>query len=379
MKRSLIIIALLLGCVSMQAQKTSFWHKINGLFTKRAVVDTTYIYQSAPSFSLGVFGTLQQAGFNTDVNFRVKDDNNESFSGVTSYWLSENLCKKVGVEAGFGNINIGYGFEVGTKSATKMNSLAFNLLRKTWGVRVNYYKITNPFTSGLTMGIEGEEYYQHDEFVSKELACLRSFTVDGYYVFNNKRFAYPATYKKSSLVQRHTAGSWMLMAHYKQGDLYNSPEASLDSYNLLDCFATMQVSVGGGYSANIVLWHKDPVGSRDEKLRNLTFNLTAMPELTVFNYLKTTSYIYNENGVHAGENVSKVLCYPMPNFIGSAAVSLTLGRIYCSTQFTYNMFYFRSRDAFDTSQMNIPEFVQDLNYQGTFQDWTLKGLLVYRF
>ena len=376
--RKTLFFFLLLTVVSTQAQEISFWHKAKGFFTKRAVVDTVYIYQPDPGFSLGLFGTLQQAGFDTDVNFRVNYGDNGLYSGATSYWISEDLCKKVGVEVGFGNINIGYGFEVGTKSATKKSSFAFNLLRKTWGVRVNYYKITNPFTSGLTIGIDGDEYYQHEEFVSKELASLRSFTVDGYYVFNNKRFAYPATYKRS-LLQRHTAGSWMLIAHYKQGDLYNSPEASLDSYNLLDCFSTMQVSAGGGYSANIVLWHKDPVGACDEKLRNLTVNLSAIPELTLFNYLRITSYNYNENGIHTGENVSKLLCYPMPNFIGSAAVSLTLGRVYFSTQFTYNMFYFRSRDAFEASQMNIPAFVEDLNFHGTFQDWTLKGLVVFRF
>lgn len=378
MRKLLLFFLAFLAVMSSHAQDTSFWHKVKGIFARRAVVDTAYIYQPAPSFSVGLFGTLQQAGFDTNVNFRIDDGNNEPFPGVTSYWLSEDLCKKVGVEVGYGNINIGYGFEVGTKSATKKSSFAFNLLRKNWGVRINFFKITNPFTSGLTIGIDGDTYYQHDEYVSKELASLRSFTIDGYYVFNNKRFAYPATYKRS-LLQRHTAGSWMLMARYKQGDLINSPEASLDSYNLLDCFSTMQASVGGGYSANIVLWHKDPVGPRDERLRNLTVNLTAMPELTLFNYLKIKSYNYNDDGVYTGDNVSKVLCYPMPNFIGSAAVSLTLGRVYFSTQFTYNMFYFRSRDAIEASQMNIPEYVKDLNFHGTFQDWMLKGLVVYRF
>lgn len=243
--RKTLIFFLLLAAISTQAQEITFWHRVKGFFTRRAVVDTAYIYQPEPGFSLGLFGTLQQAGFNTDVNFRVCYDDNESFSGVTSYWLSEDLCKKVGVEVGYGNINIGYGFEVGTKSATQKSSFAFNLLRKNWGVRINYYKITNPFTSGLTIGIAGDEHYQHDEFVSKELASLRSFTIDGYYVFNNKRFAFPATYKRS-LIQRH-------------------------------------------------------------------------------------------------------------------------------------MFYFRSSDAINASQMNIPEFVKYLNFYGTFQDWMLKGLAVYRF
>lgn len=207
---------------------------------------------------------------------------------------------------------------------------------------------------------------------------MRNFAIDGYYVFNNKRFAYPAAYK-IGLVQRHTAGSWMLTARYMQGRLFNSPEAAWDSYNLLDCFSTMQASIGGGYSVNFVLWHKDPVGPRDEKLRNLTINLTAMPVITLVNYLTTTSYEYDDEGNYSGEKISKIWCYPMPNYIGSAAISLTFGRIYFSTQFTYNWFYFRSNDAFVIKKMDLPDYVDDLTFQGSFRDWTVKGLLVYRF
>ncbi len=83
--------------------------------------------------------------------------------------------------------------------------------------------------------------------------------------------------------------------------------------------------------------------------------------------------------MNLGEKTSKVMCYPMPNYIGSAAVSLTMGRVYFSTQFTYNRFYFRSRDAFNAQHEVLPEDVTKLDYRGIFHDWMLKGLLVYRF
>ena len=378
MKKLLTIIILLFGLISLQAQEITIWQKVNHFVTKPAIVDTMRIYQPSPCFSLGLFTTGQKAGFGVDVNFGIDLDELDKLSGISNYSLGENLCKKIGLEVGYGNVGFGYGFEVGPRSATKKSSFAFNIVGKSWGVHLNYFKIANPFISGLTLGFEGDSLYIHDEFITEELASLRNFIFDGYYVFNNKRFAYPAAYKMG-LVQRRTAGSWMLTARYMQGDLYNSPEAAWDSYNLLDCFSTMQASVGGGYSVNFVLWHKDPVGARDKRLRNLTINLTAMPMLTLFNYLKTTAYKYDEDGKYSGEKVSKVLCYPMPNYIGSAAASLTIGRFYFSTQFTYNRFYFRSRDAFDASQMDIPEYVDDLSFRGVFHDWMLKGLLVYRF
>jgi hypothetical protein len=378
MKRFLIIVALLLGCVSMQAQENSFWHKINRFLTKRAVVDTTRIYQPKASFSLGLFTTGQKANFDVNVDFDVHLSDGNLLDGVSTYDLNENLCQKIGLEVGYGNVALGYGIEIGTKSAKQKRTFAFNILGKSWGVRLNYYRITNPFISGLTVGNEGDNNYVHDEFISSEMASLQSLAIDGYYVFNNKRFAYPAAYKMS-LVQRRTSGSWMLTARYMQGYLYNSPDAALDSYNLLDCFGTVQASIGGGYSVNFVLWHKDPVGPRDEKLRNITINLTAMPILTAVNFLKTTSYRYDDEGNCVGEKNSSVWCYPVPNFIGSAAASITLGRFYFTTQFIYNRFYFRSRDAFDAGQMDLPDYVEDINFAGTFRDWTLKGLLVYRF
>ncbi|MCR5013930.1 MAG: hypothetical protein K6A28_04040 [Bacteroidales bacterium] len=75
----------------------------------------------------------------------------------------------------------------------------------------------------------------------------------------------------------------------------------------------------------------------------------------------------------------KIICYPVPNYIGSAAVSLTMGRTYFSTQFTYNRFFFRSRDAFNAYHEDLPEDVTKLDYRGIFHDWMLKGLVVYRF
>ena len=371
--------AFLLAAMTASAQENTFWNKVNYLLTKPANVDTMHIYQPRAGFSLGLFTTGQKAGFDVDVNFAIGSDELDMFSGTSSYSLRENLCKKIGFELGYGNVNLGYGFEIGPRSAWKKRAFALNIIGKSWGARFNYYKITNSFISSFTLGQEGDEDYLHDEMVTDEPAILRNLYVDGYYVFNNKRFAFPAAYK-IGLVQRHTAGSWMLTARYMQGSLYNSPEAAWDSYNfLLDCFSTMQVFLGGGYSVNFVAWHRDPSQARDKGLRNITINLTAMPVITLFNYLKTTSYDYDEEDHYTGETVTKVLCYPMPNYIGSAAAGFTFDRFFFTAQFTYNRFYFRSRDAFNDSQTNNYDFLDEFGFRAVFHDWMLKGMVVYRF
>ena len=378
-----LIVVLLFAALTAHGQEVTFWHKVNHMFTKPADVDTMVVFQPKAGFSLGLFTTGQKAGFDVDVNYMIDFANNERMAGLSQYSLSESLCKKIGLEVGYGKVSLGYSLEVVPRSARKKSAFGLGIIGKSWGAKFNYSKITNPFISSLTVGQEGAEGYFHDEIITKEAAVLKNFTVDGYYVFNNKRFAYPAAYKMG-LIQRHTAGSWMLTERYMQGSLYNSPEASWDSYNMLDCFSTMQASIGGGYSVNFVLWHKDPIGSRDQGLRNLTLNLTAMPVITLVNYLKTTSYEYGYDEVtsevyNTGEKVSKIWCYPMPNYIGSAAVGLTMWRFFFSTQFTYNRFYFRSRDAFDVSQFDFPDYVDDISFRGIFHDWMLKGILIYRF
>ena len=378
-KTDAILFALLIAASLCQAQEVTFWEKVNYILTKPAIIDTAFVYQPKAGFSLGLFTTGQKAGFDVNVDFNIKFDDGTTLPCLSTYSLSENLCKKIGLEVGYGNIGFGYGLEVGSRSAQKKQSFGLNIIGKSWGLHFNYFNISNPFTTGIGIGEPGSHDYLEDKWTAEEMAKLRNLSFDGYYVFNNKRFAFPAAYK-IGLVQRHTAGSWMVSARYMQGNLYNSPEAVAGSYNLFDCFSTLQTSVGGGYSANIVLWHKDPTSLRDQGLRNITVNLTALPVITLVNYLKTNSYIYDIEGNYTGDRVSKVWCYPVPNYIGSAAASLTWNRFFFSTQFTYNRFFFRSRDAFDTTQIHLSQHdLYDVGFHGTFHDWILKGLLVYRF
>ena len=380
-RKKLIVCAFLFAAMSAQAQKTTIWHKAHAFITKPANIDTAFVSQHRVGFSLEVSTSLQQAGFDMKDDFNINLDDGTTIPCRTTYGLSENLCTKVGVGVGYGMLGFSYGFEVGHRSASKKRSLGFNIMGRVWGFDAKYFSISNPFTNSITMGEEGDEYYWGDQITKKDEAVLKNLSINGYYVFNNKRFAYPAAYKMG-LVQRHTAGSWMVTARYMQGSLVNSPEAAYDSYNFLDCFSTLQASIGGGYSVNFVLWNKDATGPHSQGLRNVTLNLTALPVITLANYLKVTAYTYTE-GQHTGEQVSKVWCYPMPNYIGSAAASLTLGRLYFSTQFTYNCYYFRSHDAVDVSQQivfdDIQDIVDDAGFRGLFHDWLLKGSIMYRF
>jgi len=376
MKRLLIPILMLIS-LSLHAQKSNFWQKVNNTLTVVKNIDTTYIYHPKQSFTLGVFTTLQQAGFHLNVNFKIYSDE-YPINGETQYTIQEKLSSKLGLELGYGKLALGYGFEVGPKSAYKKKAFAFGLIGKSWGVHFNYFKINNPFQSSLIMWDEQDDDYMCDIIIPKEHATLNSLAIEGYYIFNNKKFFYPATYK-ACLVQRRTAGSWIVAGRYMQGGIYNSPTAAFDSYNLLDCFSTLQVSLGGGYSGNIVCWHKDPKNSKDKGLRNITINITAMPVLTVVNYLKTYLYQFDDNEYLSGLKISKIFCYPIPNFIANSALGITLDRFFISAQFTYNYFFYHSSSAFNAKKLQIPDYVDDISFHGSFHDWNMKILFTYKF
>jgi len=376
MRKNLVVI-FLLSALSAQAQELNFWQKANNLLTKFKNFDSTYVYQPKQGFTLGIFSNVQRAGIDVTAMFEV-DKDGTILSGVSKYSMREGVSPKIGLELGYGKLVLGYGVEVGPKRAYKKLTFGFNLLGKSWGLHFNYFNLHNRFRTSIFIGEEGQDDYYEKEVLSDDPAKLECLNVDGYYVFNHKRFAYPSAYK-AGLVQRRTGGSWMVTARYMQGNLYNSPDAALESFNMVDGLYTIQASLGGGYSANFVCWHKDPTNIRDKGLRNITINLTALPVITAFNYLKTTRYQYDENGNLEGKIESKAYCYPMPNFVGSTAFAMTLDRFFISTQFVYNWFYFRSSDAFRSGNLHVPSFVDNLSFQGSLHNWTVKLLFTYKF
>lgn len=379
MKR-LFAIMLLFAALSVQAQELNFWQKVNNLLTIFPNIDSTYIYQPKQGFTLGMFSTVQQVGFDTKAKFNIHYDDGTKAAGVSNYSLIEQPSTKLGLELGYGKFVLGYGIEIGPKRAYKKRALGLNLLGKAWGLHCNYFRVSNTFQSSIKIGNPGDEHYMDDQILSTTPALLKYLSIDGYYVFNNKRFAYPAAYK-AGLVQRKTAGSWMVTGRYMQGLLSNVPDPTViyDYYNLLDYFATLQFSIGGGYSANFVCWHKDPTQIRDKGLRNLTINLTLLPVITVVNYMDIIKYEFTDNDEYYGSYSSKTFCYPMPNFIGGSAIGLTLDRFFISAQFAYDWFYFHSSQAINQDYFLFSPDLKNLILRGAFHNWNVKLLFTYKF
>ena len=354
-----------------------------GYINKTENIDTNYVYQFPPRISFALTNKLQMVGFFAYSDFKMFD----VIPATSVSYLGESIYKKIGFEVGYGSTSFGYDVEIGRRSAEKRRSLSFGMQNLRWGARVSYFGIKNYIISDVTVGNPGDDYYVEEIEKSSGLGNLRNLSLDGYWVFNHRRFAYTAT-KVMNVVQKHTSGSIMLGSRFMWSDL----DTKEDMSGLFESYSAIQFAIGGGYSANIVLWNRDEVNNDDRTVRNLTFNITAMPILSLVNYMETRAYVIDINFADstASQTLKKsdVWCYPSPNLMGSTALSLTWGRFYFTTQFVFNMFYFTSMNAVNKGKFDAPnihiegydgDVITDMKIYGILYNWTLSGKLFYRF
>ena len=391
MKKGLTIIFLIFSAFMVQGQNVNDYIEIGKAFIdKPENIDSTKIYQLPARFCFALTARAQMVGFfaysDFNLNFVTEDIGIRIPAEATSY-LGEKLCKKVGFEAGYGSVSFGYSVEIGQKSAKYKRSLSFGLSNLKWGARISYNGLSNYIVSNMTVGKPGDLIYLDTIEQSDGLGKLRSLTLDGYYVFNSKRFGYTAT-NTINVVQKHTSGSFMLTGRFLWSDL----DTKEDMGGLFESYGSIQLALGGGYSANIVLWNRDIVDNDDRTIRNLTWNITAMPVISFINYMQTRAIVenYDEYGelISSESKKSDVWCYPSANLIGSTALSLTWGRIYFTTQFQLNVFYFNSQGAMNKNKFSAPNFhfeglsedvISDVKVHGILYNWALIGKVFYRF
>ena len=112
---------------------------------------------------------------------------------------------------------------------------------------------------------------------------VKTAILDGFYMFNGKRFSYAAAYDQST-IQVRSAGSFMLGLMWFQTSLdYSARQNALFIQSMGDIgrIKIHEGSIGVGYAFNWV-----PV-------RNLLINVTAMPMVALYN--RTKIYRYDSN------------------------------------------------------------------------------------
>lgn len=177
--------------------------------------DTTYIIPCYYDYSV----MLQGSGSIQDFQFSGKDEGGHrqklSFAAKPSW--------KVGPYIAWRWLVVGYSFDVGRPLHTASASKEFNLslYSSKVGVDFIYQKNKENFKLDGIHGFGAED--GNKALQNRNFRGLRSsiMSVNMYYIFNNRRFSYPAAFSQTT-VQKKSQGSW------KMGFQYTHQKTSFD-------------------------------------------------------------------------------------------------------------------------------------------------------
>ena len=287
-----------------QEQKGSAHRALDWIMASSRSLDPNVIYVPAPRWTVALTGDLRQARFSQTQDFSLfsakLSPSGEMIVEETPVHISANVRGKIGagigVQVGYGDLSLSLSRNLG--GGGKDNAFSFDYQSAGHALQAQFFSHSNPVNYHQTFAEEGHWAYRDEDGVTEKPGLLRSFLVDAFYAFDRRNFAYSAAYR-GNLFQKRSAGSWMFGSKLILGEYRIDPEEEFAHWvNGQARQTTAQVSLGGGYSYNLVPFHRQPSAERDKGLRNLTINLTFLPMVTFFNQFTSTAYNDLENGVY---------------------------------------------------------------------------------
>ncbi len=366
--------------VPAQAQERGFRAFIDRIAGPSPELDPEAIYQPQPRFHFALTGDVRQANMSEEKQFQVGagyfDGYNVVFEEIPariSSSMSSDLDKAVGFQAGYGNLGLALSKKI--KGQGKDDYFSFDYLSAGFAVQVQYFNLLQPVTYRYTMGEEGHWAYSDQEGTTENPGNLRTFIVDAFYAFNRRTFAYSAAYK-GNLFQRRSAGSWMFGSKLILGDYGIDPAEPIAGWAGKQSLQTSaQVAFGGGYSFNLVPYHRQPTGDRDKGLRNVTINATFLPMVTLFNQFTSKAFDLGEDGKYALFHKSVMNGKLLVNYVARVGIG-----------WSYNLFTANlsaSMDSFSykgNSEMSVDGLIADeVATSGRFARYTVALRLGMRF
>ena len=138
-------------------------------------------------------------------------------------------------------------------------------------------------------------------------------------------------------------------------------------------YSTQQVSIGIGYSYNLVLLHRDSDDTKNwNGYRNLTVNMTAIPMASLYNHIYSLEEM--ENG---SVNKTRFDGSIVPTVTLRSGLSFSMGRYSLVGTVVYNRFGFNGMRTTIWSPNH--RIKNELETKADFDDLTAKTSFVVRF
>ena len=260
----LLLIILAVACVlPMQAQTHGerMRAKVDSVLTQRQMrtpFDTCYISRPKTKLTLKVRGNIS----GTNIYMNGKSDGLPMRADV-----STDHKATLSIAANYRGIAAGVAVNP-AKLAGRYTDYELNL--NIYGNRLGLdasYQISNTLSGKIT---QGDETFT----LQRGWIDMKLLNISGYYVFNHRRFSFPAAFTQS-YIQRRSAGSWLAGFSYQGGTMNTTDD--LPAKDQQTRIYVGHFAIGGGYGYNLVV--------RDKWL----FHLSAMPTLVVYSRSNITT------------------------------------------------------------------------------------------
>jgi hypothetical protein len=378
LRKTLALLFLLPACSfpAFSQRPDSFWGKIVDMISAPSMeLDPSAVYQPAARWNVAVSGELNQAGITQENKidfsylFDEEDGGRTNLHAFTSTKLLGGVDKVIGLQVGYGNLSLGWNQRIGGDGVGSNTSFSFDYLAPGYALQLQYFDFRRPvdYEMGIQLG-EGWDDFE-DSGQTEKPGRMTTFIADAFYAFNRRSFAYSAVYK-GNVVQRRSAGTWMFGIKYLQGLVEYDPDELIISDILFGLVRqdTRQASFGGGFSYNLVPFHRQP-GADGKGLRNLTINLTAIPMVTLFNQFSSSMMnIYLEEDPVLTKNVINGKLHV--NYVFKAGAIYSWDRFFIGVSGSYDSYNYRG-------STDIPQVYSDsdvdfdkIHSSGRFSRWS---------
>ena len=253
-------------------------------------VDPRYIEAPQKPWQIIANGNISQSDLKLSSLMNAQD-----FGSDTEEYLKweprikTDISTYAGLWVGYRGYGIGYSWNVG---GDKGRILTFGATGGSYGVnlRIHAFENNEPEVNIFGKYYDEEESPDEPMYLSDKGGYLlmspinvRTLMLDGYYLFNGKRFSYSAAYDQS-VIQKRSAGSVMAGFMYYHSHIKYDTDVNADfifMMNDIGAIKQWQASVGAGYAYNLV------------PCKGLLINAMAMPMLTFYNRYKVWRYDSN--------------------------------------------------------------------------------------
>ena len=244
----------------------------------RARVDSNYI--EVPEKPWRVILRLKETAVDVDYD--------NSIRAGTDNRLDWNLCftpptsASVGFWAGYRGLGLSYATSL-VKNAGRHFSFGATGAKYGFNFRLRRFNTDETTLTSKTI-LDGKMAGESKEDGQLNAPVwIRSVYINGYYVFNGRRYSQAAAYNQS-VIQRRSAGSFLLGATWYQSsfDYSNKKNAEMILLsNNVNRIQLHQANIGFGYGYNLV------------PFRGFVINAMAMPTLSFYNRVKVYKYDSN--------------------------------------------------------------------------------------